>query len=435
MPYLKNIMKLVLENIGLLKKAEIDLNHLTVIAGENDNGKSTIGKVVFCTIKAMSRYKEDLQESKEHKINEKLGELFFLFRRILSYDTANTDVIKKLQILISLNETSIFLKEFDGFISQLEEENVEIEQNEWLKLKAIRNDIKQILDTPENKIKSIENALNKAFSAEFDKSILHNHAEEGSIKIYEHELILFNLQVNKNNKLKLLEKPEPIEINDVTFIETPLILNYHDLLIRSQSGFDINKRSVSRLGIPYTTLHTKDLFDKLQGRNILGTLIVNDFSINRLVREVIDGDVVYNNESKDFVFKKDKEEISIKNTASGIKSFGLLQLLARNGFVHKNALLVFDEPENHLHPKWQLKFAELLVQLASQGVYILVSSHSPYMIEALKRYSEISELESRFYLAKDKEIENRDRLSEIFEALSEPFMIFQRMDAEALHDD
>jgi predicted ATPase len=40
-------MKLVLENIGLLKKAEINLNHLTVIAGENDNGKSTVGKVIF----------------------------------------------------------------------------------------------------------------------------------------------------------------------------------------------------------------------------------------------------------------------------------------------------------------------------------------------------------------------------------------------------
>ena len=56
----------------MLKEAKLNIDYLTVIAGENDNGKSTVGKVIFCIIKAMNRYKEDLQESKEYKINEKL---------------------------------------------------------------------------------------------------------------------------------------------------------------------------------------------------------------------------------------------------------------------------------------------------------------------------------------------------------------------------
>lgn len=427
-------MKLVLENIGLLQKADIELNHLTTIAGENDNGKSTVGKVLFCVIKAMSCYKEDLQESKEFKISQKRNELFFLFRRILTQKSPDFDFLEKFDTLFAIPNSSIFLSQFDEILTRLEETQDIFEANELSKIKAIRNDIKQIIETPEIKIQSIENALNKAFSAEFDRSILQNDKETGSIQIYENNLILFDLQINKDNRIKLLKEPEPIEIKDVTFIESPLILNHHDLLIRSQSGFDIKKRSVNRLGIPYTTLHTKDLFDKLKERSILGTLIFSDFSMNRMVREIIEGDIVYSQDSQDFVFKKNNNEISIKNTASGIKSFGLLQLLANNGFIHQNALLVFDEPENHLHPKWQLKFAELLVELASQGVYILVSSHSPYMIEALKRYSEISKIETepRFYLAKDKKIDNQDRLSEIFSALSEPFEIFQRMDAEML---
>lgn len=102
-------MKLVLENIGLLKKAEMNLNHLTVIAGENDNGKSTVGKVIFCVIKAMSRYKEDLQESKEYKITEKLNELFFLFRRVLSNDApSNIDLIRQFQLLLNSNKSLFF---------------------------------------------------------------------------------------------------------------------------------------------------------------------------------------------------------------------------------------------------------------------------------------------------------------------------------------
>ncbi|MCH4247895.1 MAG: ATP-binding protein [Acinetobacter populi] len=428
-------MKLVLENIGLLQKAEIDLNHLTVIAGENDNGKSTIGKVIFCVIKAMSRYREDLQESKEYKINEKLERLFFIFRRVLSASSTNVDLVQQFQKLMNTNKSSSsFLQLFDELLSQLEEQAKDFESEEWSKFKAIQNDIKQILDTPENKIHSIERALNKAFSAEFDRNILRTHHHKGFIKIYENELVLFELEVQKDDQIKLLREPEAIEIKDVTFIETPLILNYYDLLIRSQSGFDAKKRSLSRLGIPYTTLHTKDLFDKLKERNILGEFTLDDININPQIEEIIEGNISYDNEKQDFIFIKDEERISIKNTASGIKSFGLLQLLASNGFINKNAMLVFDEPENHLHPKWQLKFAEILVQLASQGVHILISSHSPYMIEALKRYSERFEIETepRFYLAKDKIIDNENRLSEIFEALSEPFAIFRGMDAEEL---
>lgn len=429
------MMKLVLENIGLLKKAEINLNHLTVIAGENDNGKSTVGKVIFCVIKAMSRYKEDLQESKEYKITEKLNELFFLFRRILSNDApSNIDLIRQFQLLLNSNKSLFFLQSFEDLVKQLKSQTHGFEAEEIIKFEKLSQEIKLIIDTPENKIQSIESALNKAFSAEFDQSILQNNKKTGLIQIYENELMLFELEVHGNNKIKLIKEPEPIEINDVTFIESPLVLSFHDLLIRSQSGFDMNKRGTNRLGIPYTTLHTKDLFDKLKERNILD---INDFGVDQFVKKIIEGDINYHNDRRDFIFKRNQEEISIKNTASGIKSFGLLQLLAKNGFIHKNAMLVFDEPENHLHPKWQLKFAELLVRLAGKGIFILVSSHSPYMIEALKRYSELSELEiePRFYLAKDKVIENKNRLAEIFDALSEPFEVFRRMDAEALKDE
>ena len=137
------------------------------------------------------------------------------------------------------------------------------------------------------------------------------------------------------------------------------------------------------------------------------------------------------------LFRSEEEQVSIKNTASGIKVFGILQLLSSNGFIKNNALLIFDEPENHLHPKWQLDLAKILVNLAKSGVSILVSSHSPYMIEALKRYSERVELENEtgFYLADNRTIENRDRLEEIFTKLAEPFEVFRNMDEELLRDE
>ncbi|MEA2018479.1 MAG: AAA family ATPase, partial [Campylobacterota bacterium] len=37
-------MNLKLNNIGIIKEADIKLDGLTVIAGENDSGKSTVSK-------------------------------------------------------------------------------------------------------------------------------------------------------------------------------------------------------------------------------------------------------------------------------------------------------------------------------------------------------------------------------------------------------
>ena len=47
-------MRLRIENINKIKEADIALNGLTVIVGENDMGKSTIGRAFFSTIKAVS---------------------------------------------------------------------------------------------------------------------------------------------------------------------------------------------------------------------------------------------------------------------------------------------------------------------------------------------------------------------------------------------
>ena len=40
-------MKLVLKNIGKVQNATVEINGITVIAGENDTGKSTVGKALF----------------------------------------------------------------------------------------------------------------------------------------------------------------------------------------------------------------------------------------------------------------------------------------------------------------------------------------------------------------------------------------------------
>lgn len=435
-------MKLYLNNIGMLEEAEVTLKPLSIIAGENDNGKSTVGKIVFCLVKAINRYKEDLNESREYRVSEKFKELLFLLvmaaedqgaklpRELIEQIGSLNNFVKKIttnpsaDINNALNIKEIVHNLFDG-----------IDDNEH-KDKAIKIlfDINEIIASPENKIEAIKNAFNKVFASEFDASLLLQGADRGSIKLVKDDGVLVHLEVDRDNTVKLVGDVSSITLKDATFIDTPLIFNYHDLLLRSRTLLDIEERTPNRLGIPYTTLHTKDLFDKLIEPTLDELLSESDKTLLNEIEAEMEGKITYSKESKDFLFERDKQSISIKNTASGIKTFGLLHKLIANKFATKDTVIVFDEPENHLHPKWQLKLAQLLVELAKNKIYVMVSSHSPYMIEALKRYAELADLDEQtaFYLAEERRIENKDRLSDIFAVLAEPFEIFRQMDAEIL---
>ena len=64
-------------------------------------------------------------------------------------------------------------------------------------------------------------------------------------------------------------------------------------------------------------------------------------------------------------------------------------------------MLIIDEPETHLHPKWQVEYARLLVELVKNDISVLVTSHSPYLIQALKVFSDKEGVQDRttFYLS------------------------------------
>lgn len=438
-------MKLILTNIGMLQHAEISLHKLCVIAGENDNGKSTIGKIVFCIVKAINRYREDLQESKEFWVAEKKDEIYFRLREALRQ--TNPDV---LDVLRSLRTSSRNRLNAEEQLAAIDESInrvfalAELSPIDREEVDALRNQIEAVLDQPENIKKSIENALNKVFASEFDASLLLQGAAPGRIKLLENDLTLIDLVVNDEG-VRLMGEVEPVVLKDATFIDSPLILNHHDMLARSQTLLDMDQRRAGplRVGQSFTTLHTKDLFDKLRTPVLPFDLLTpNDatgaYRVLADLQALIDGEVAYDKTDRDFVFRRPNgASISIKNTASGIKVFGLLKILVANEFVSKDTVLIFDEPENHLHPKWQLKLAQVLIKLVESGVYVLVSSHSPYLIEALKRGVDRMGLatEARFALAKDKHIQDEDRLSEIFSVLAEPFEEFRQMDAEDLRDE
>lgn len=52
-------MRFQIKNIAKVKSASIELNGLTVIAGENGSGKSTVGKMLFSVIQVLKSTQND----------------------------------------------------------------------------------------------------------------------------------------------------------------------------------------------------------------------------------------------------------------------------------------------------------------------------------------------------------------------------------------
>ena len=59
-------MKVEIENLAKVKKANIDLNAITVIAGFNDTGKSTIGKALSAAFLSSQDINERVRNAKKN---------------------------------------------------------------------------------------------------------------------------------------------------------------------------------------------------------------------------------------------------------------------------------------------------------------------------------------------------------------------------------
>lgn len=64
-------MKLKIRDFAKIKKADIDLDGITVIAGENNAGKSTIGKVLFAIFNSMNDMETKIDDERKKQFIKK----------------------------------------------------------------------------------------------------------------------------------------------------------------------------------------------------------------------------------------------------------------------------------------------------------------------------------------------------------------------------
>ena len=61
-------MKLRIRNVAKIEEADLELNGITIIAGNNNTGKSTIGKIVFSLFNSLVNLEEKIVKQKRDLI-------------------------------------------------------------------------------------------------------------------------------------------------------------------------------------------------------------------------------------------------------------------------------------------------------------------------------------------------------------------------------
>ena len=69
-------MKISLSNVAIVEKAQVEIDGITVVAGLNGSGKTTVGKAIYASINAYKNLPERIIEARKNSIYKQLTGLF-----------------------------------------------------------------------------------------------------------------------------------------------------------------------------------------------------------------------------------------------------------------------------------------------------------------------------------------------------------------------
>ena len=365
-----------------VKKAEIILDGMTIISGINGCGKSTLARSTYELLFAAIKYDDLVSKNIQRVLRE-----------------------MKQSLRSAITHLSGFIKRSDAIkLQQMAYRNYRDDNDEKYC---------DFIDTLINICTEISPPILSSKRKYYDSfcSILSNIINEAYIKMKENNIPI----VDSDRNIVLL----PDSVKRVFYIDTPMSLMNSSFFI-----FDETRK------------HWEDLNQVIWQSKKLGEPF--DFKPTE-AGGLLSGNFDWNEDKSTLLYQASNESPAfdvLKQGATGLKTFVIMQSLYREGLINKNTLLILDEPEAHLHPQWIVHYAKFLIMLRKETrCSFLISSHSTDMISALKFIAE-KELDkkARFYLA-DIEDEKKllynfkgldDDIEPIFEKFNKSFKIMDK---------
>ncbi len=396
-----------IQDFRAIKDAALKLNGLTVLSGLNGSGKSTIAKTLYYAIKTALNYETILDKLLFDEIEAVMERYCFFLRNLMTSMIRGgaLDHAEKIDptYLLKENDSAELFAAVDrifaaaAFLENKISKVADEKKRKFFLSLLSRADSLLVFSGSSKRPENLTHGeITELFLKDLTGTIAKNdkQKEERTLRSF----IELCASVSRitipasfsyvENGLEIFDKQEktvrPIqEIEMAYYIDTPWIIDF--------------------LGKPTPDIHT-------HWRETLMTIYEpDDFVKHSLVAEniakTIRGYALRKKEDPRLFFERDdKKNFLLRDVATGIKGFSIIQRLAEKHAFDEKTLLILDEPESHLHPQWIVEYARILVLMQKKlGVKMLIASHSPDMIDALQTFSESEGIAERtnFYLAEE----------------------------------
>lgn len=395
------INSLKIKDFCILKDFEINFeNDLSVLIGENGSGKSSVLEVIALIFGHLHKY---------FVLNDKKSEFIdgycINFTSIIGNTEENNNYVVEIESIshqdenedtgifnhrISINGNELTIRQANAMFKEVGGFKVLLPSSIVLYYAGITQRLEK---------------LGKHFEDKYwDKSITSNNTLTNDILNLPKFRPFFYLKREhlSNILLCLMVSENPIAKNICSIIDINNLENYIDIYLKKPAWAKKDVTSVSFWGAKAGS--SKDFLSILSTNSYENLFDENEVKITYVsalnVKDMLGYFDVENREA--FLFKAldilmtdgllDYVDLSWKNSKNEIitidrLSEGEKQMILTSGLValwsEENSLLLFDEPDTFLHPKWQAEFIPRLSENL-KGNQAIVTTHSPLSLSALK---------------------------------------------------
>ena len=397
-----------------IANADIKLDEITVLAGVNASGKSTLAHIFHALVNLNAIYPSLARRHVWTKISRMVYDVYELWGRVsdngapvpgdLFVDFASCEK----EAMGGVSDFNAMLLKVSAFAAlaiavcadKMEKQNDADAKRAYDAFVRSLNGLVADANNADEVQKRILDRLDLA-RAEYTKHLnqrdyqVLSHSDEeiskwlrysGVIELYEGESPVYATKNTVGDKLihPISTMKEIYGIKQAFYIESPWVSipqidELNRVTLRSDRFSHPQKSS--------TVTPDQDLFKFLKGELVLNES-ANGIKLTGLQRN--------------WLFKrKDGLSFDLLECATGFKAMAILNVLYTRGYLNEETLLIIDEPEAHLHPQWVFEYARVLVLIAKKlKVRMLLTSHSPDMISAIQKVAMVEKLDGvNFYLA------------------------------------